>query len=91
MKAVKVNALPGYKLQVTFDDGISGVIDLNELVKIGIFSPLQNQELFSKAFTTGYSIAWSEELEIDAVAIYAEIVNKNPEDILSDTLVYAAN
>jgi hypothetical protein len=28
-------------------------------------------------YTTGYSIAWSDELKIDVMTIYAEIVNKN--------------
>ncbi|MES2427382.1 MAG: DUF2442 domain-containing protein [Bacteroidota bacterium] len=91
MKAVSVNALPEYKIQVTFDDGVSGVIDLKDFIGKGIFSELLKTELFNKVYTTGYSIAWSEELEIDMIAIYAEIVNKKPEDILSASLNYATN
>jgi hypothetical protein len=37
MKAVTANALPGYKLQVTFDDGVSGVTDLKDFIGKGIF------------------------------------------------------
>lgn len=91
MKAVTVNALPGYKLEVTFDDGVSGVIDLKDFIGKGIFLDLKNPDLFNKVYTTGYSIAWSDELEIDLIAIYAEIVHKTPEDILSATLSYATS
>lgn len=91
MKAINVSVLPGYKLQVTFDDGVSGIINLKDFIGTGIFSALKDEDLFNKAYTTGYSIAWSDELEIDAIAIYAEIINKKPEDILSVNLSYASN
>jgi hypothetical protein len=39
----------------------------------------------------GYSIAWSDELEIDAIAIYAEILDKKAQDILAANLNYATN
>lgn len=91
MKAISVNAMPGYKLQVTFDDGVSGVVDLKDFIGHGVFSDLKNEELFNKAYATGYSIAWNDELEIDAIAVYAELTNKSPEKILSANLNYAAN
>jgi len=91
MKAISVSAIPAYKLKVTFDDGISGIIDLHQFVEKGIFSVLKDERLFNKVYTTGYSIAWTEDLEIDALYIYAEIVNKKPEDLLSANLHYASN
>jgi len=91
MKIRNVKPLPGFKLQVTFDDAICGVIDLKEYIKHGIFSVLQNEESFNQVYTNGYAVAWSEDLEIDALAIYAEILNKDPNDVLSADLKYAAN
>jgi hypothetical protein len=91
MKAVHVNVLPDYRLQVTFDDGVSGVVDLKDFIGNGIFAELKNTALFDKAYTTGYSVAWSEELEIDVIALYAEILNKKPEDILFANFNYATN
>ncbi len=29
--------MPGYKLQVTFEDGVSGVVDLKDLVQTSVF------------------------------------------------------
>ena len=91
MRITNVNTMPGYKVQVAFDDGVSGVINLKEFVAKGIFSDLRDEQLFNKVYTNGYSIAWSDELEIDALTVYAEILGKKPEEILSRTFSHAAN
>jgi hypothetical protein len=91
MKVIGVNPLQGYQLQVTFDDGVSGVIDLKRFIENGVFSVLQNEDTFNKVYTNGYSIVWDDELEIDSLTVYAEILNKKPEDILTENLKYATN
>jgi len=91
MKVIKVLAIPEYKIQVTFDDGVSGIIDLKNYIQTGIFTSLNNKETFNKVYSTGYSVAWSDDLEIDALNIYAEISGKKPEDIFSLNSSYAAN
>ena len=91
MKVTNVNVLSGYKLQVVFDDGVSGVIDLKDFIGKGVFSSLADKTLFNKVYSTGYSIAWNDNLEIDAVTVYAELLNKNPADVLSATFSYASN
>lgn len=91
MKVISVKALPKYRILVLFEDGVTGEIDLNELVGIGIFAELKDENLFSKVYSPGYSIAWSEELEIDAFAIYAELLSKRPENVLKSTYFYASN
>jgi hypothetical protein len=90
MKATHVKALPEYNISVAFDDGLHGIIDFKELVSNGIFQPLKDEKVFSGVYTTGYSIAWSDELEIDALTIYAELLNKHPEAVLK-TGSYASN
>lgn len=82
MKAIRVKAVSGYKVAVWFEDGANGQIDLSELVRHGIFMELRDESRFAQVYTTGYSIAWSDELEIDALTIYAELLNKNPEEVL---------
>ncbi|RYE09388.1 MAG: DUF2442 domain-containing protein [Sphingobacteriaceae bacterium] len=37
MKAIQVKPLINYQLQVDFEDGISGKIDLSDLVQKGVF------------------------------------------------------
>ncbi len=91
MKAIEVKALGGYRINVVFDDGISGVIDLNDLIQKGIFQKLKDEHAFQNVYTDGSAIAWSEELEIDADNIYAELLQKEPSQILHKPLYNAAD
>ncbi len=91
MKVLEVKHLVDYTISVKFDDGVSGTIRLNDLVTKGIFQPLKDKVTFAKVYTTGYSIAWSNELEIDAANIYAEITGKDFGEIMNPKLSYASN
>ena len=42
----KVVSLPGYKLEISFSDGVTGIIDLSESVGRGIFSPPSEEAFF---------------------------------------------
>ena len=76
MKVRGVKYVSDYTIHVSFEDGLEGNIVLDELVDKGIFSILKNKALFSKVYTKGYSIAWSEDLEIDSDTIYKDITGK---------------
>ena len=91
MKVSDVKYLKDYIISITFEDGIVGTIDLSDLVNQGIFSVLKDKEQFSKIFTTGYSIGWSEELEIDIAEIYSEISGKNSGEFFNTNISYATN
>ena len=91
MKVTSVRPAKGYKVDVVFDDGVSGIINLKEFVTQGIFSDLKDEHLFNKVYTNGYSIAWSDELEIDALTVYAEVSGKKPEDMLNHHFSHASN
>ena len=91
MKVSDVKYIKDYIISITFEDGIVGTIDLSDLVNKGIFSVLKDKEQFSKIFTTGYSIGWSEELEIDIAEIYSEISGKNPGEFFNTNISYATN
>lgn len=91
MKITIAKAIPDYKIEVTFDDGVSGIIDLKEFIANGIFSELKDEHFFKRVYTNGYSIAWSEELEIDMLTVYAELSGKKPEDIQCHNFSHALN
>ena len=61
------------------------------MVQKGIFKVLQHKSEFAKVYTNGYSIAWSNELEIDATAIYSDLTGKNFGDILNPKFTHATN
>jgi hypothetical protein len=91
MKVTGVKYLTDYCINVSFDDGVSGIVNLENLVQKGIFKVLQDKTLFEKVYTTGYSIAWSEALEIDTTAIYLEITGKNWGDLYESRFSYATD
>jgi len=91
MKVQEVKYIADYTISIKFDDGISGTIQLKDLVQKGIFKVLQDKNLFAKVYTNGYSIAWSNELEIDATTIYAELTGKHFGEIFTPKLSHASN
>jgi hypothetical protein len=90
MKIVSVISTGGYTLQVAFEDGIKGRVDLSGLVKTGVFTVLKDEQRFAAVSTNGYSVAWSDELEIDAATIYSELSGKDPANFFSKG-TYATN
>lgn len=58
---------------------------------IHIFEVLKDKAKFEKVYTTGYSIAWSKELEMDALSIYLDITGKHFGDISHSKFTYAAD
>jgi hypothetical protein len=91
MRVIRVTHLKDYSIHVVFDDGVEGDVCLNDLVELGIFRVLKDPSLFSKVYTTGYSIAWSDQLEIDVATIYAELSGKTPAEAFSPAHIYAAD
>jgi hypothetical protein len=91
MKVQEVKYIADYIISIKFDDGVNGTIELNDLVQKGIFKVLQDKNQFAKVFTNGYSIAWSNELEIDATTIYSELTGKHFGEILTPKFSHATN
>ena len=90
MKIKNVTYAGKYAIQVEFEDGINGIVNLSDLVDSGIFSILKDPIQFAKVYTTGYSIAWSDNLEIDAANIYSELTGKDPASYFAQSS-YATN
>ena len=90
MKIKNVKYTGDYSIEVEFEDGINGIVDLSEFIGTGIFSILKDPLQFAKVYTTGYSVAWSDDLEIDAANIYSELTGKDPATYFTQT-TYATN
>jgi len=78
IRPIKVTALPGYKVRVTYADGITGVLDLSDVAGSGVFKPLKDVAFFKKVYLGDHGqIAWSDEIEICPDAAYLEVTGKN--------------
>jgi hypothetical protein len=74
VKAVEV-AGP-FRLRVTFFDGLSGIVDMAELVRspdAGVFAALADPAAFAQAFVLYGAVAWPGELDLAPDAMYDEI------------------
>jgi len=91
MKLKEVRHLADYSLFVKFEDGTQGHINLEPLVQKGIFQVLKDIKEFSKAYSTGYSIAWSQDLEIDSDAVYMELTGKSIDELFRVNIEDATN
>ena len=89
MNIESVHFVEGYTLHLKFQDGIEGDVDLSDLVSGGIFKVLQDKELFCKAYSNGYSLAWSDELEIDADNLYLDVTGEKMSRVNSKNPTHA--
>lgn len=73
---VAVQPLEGYQLQIRFEDGVEGVVNLNQLVQFsGVFSPLQDPTYFAQVQVHPElgTIVWDNGADLDPDVLYAVI------------------
>lgn len=74
VQARRVRALPDYKLEVVFDDGMMGVIDLSEFVATGeITAPLRDPDFFSRVFVEMGVPTWPNGCDVDAIHLHMQM------------------
>jgi hypothetical protein len=77
-----VEALPGYKIRITYSDGVQGMIDMSGDIGRGVFAPLADEAFFRTVHVGRHGqIAWSEDIEICPDSAYEEIAAKKAADI----------
>ena len=47
-KIAKVKVLEGYRLELGFDDGVSGIVDVSDLVGKGVFALWRDRRAFEE-------------------------------------------
>lgn len=74
-RIVEVEARAGYRIWIRFEDGVSGEVDLSELVGKGVFRRWENEDEFRKVFIdseTG-TVAWPGEIDLAPDALYRDV------------------
>ena len=80
LRPAKIEPLPGYRIRLTYPDGVEGIIDLTADVGRGVFAPLADEAFFRTVHIGQYGqIAWSEDIEICSDSAYDEITTKPAE------------
>jgi hypothetical protein len=78
-----VQVLPGHKLQLRFDDGVAGEVDLSTDAGKGIFGPWRDPGHFAsvKIAHRGRALEWPGDIDLCADALYLEISGQTVEEL----------
>ena len=77
---VSVQPMGGYRLQLRFEDGIEGEVDIATIISFdGIFAPLQEQAEFRKVSVDPElgTICWPNGADLDPDVLYARIAGED--------------
>ena len=78
----KVKVLPGYRLELEFDDGVSGTVDLSEAVGKGVFAVWRDPLVFEQVgIGSAGELVWGEKIDLCPDALCLKVTGKKPEDM----------
>jgi len=78
----KVKVLPGYCLELEFDDGVSGTVDLTEAVGKGVFALWRDPLAFDQVrIGSSGELVWGDRIDLCPDALYLKVTGKKPEDL----------
>lgn len=81
-RIAKVKVLPEYRLELEFDDGVSGTVDLSEAVGKGVFAVWRDPIVFERVrIGSSGELVWGEQVDLCPDALYLKVTGKKPEDI----------
>ena len=58
LHVIDVKYIDNYRLKLTFNNDVTGVIDLQPELYGEIFEPIQDKSLFQQVYLTGRTIEW---------------------------------
>ena len=81
-KITNVAVTKGYTLELTFDTGEKGFVDLTPLAGKGVFRLWDDMNAFrSVQIGQQGELAWGEDIDLCPDALYLEATGKRPEDV----------
>ena len=76
---VKVKPLKGFRVQLEFEDGANGEIDIRKLIKFrGVFEPLKDESFFAKVDINPEwgTIFWPNGADLDPDVLYSMVTGE---------------
>ena len=81
-RIVGVRVLEKYRLDLTFDDGTRGSVDLADLAGKGVFSEWNDPGAFARVrIGPSGELAWGDRIDLCPDALYLRVTGKKPEDL----------
>ena len=75
-RVTRVEALSGLRLRVAFADGLTGMVDLSDMVqspRAGVFAALSDPTLFAQVRLEYGAVTWPGDLDLAPDAMHAAI------------------
>lgn len=73
-KVLSVKALDGYRLDVVFEDGVSGIVNLQDDLEGPVFGPLKDEGFFRQVQVDGFgAICWPNGADLAPDALHDEL------------------
>ncbi len=83
IRALEVEARKGRKIWLRYSDGSAGEVDLSDLARRGVFRVWDQVGVFEGVHVAPHgAVAWNDEIELCADALYLELTGKSPEEML---------
>lgn len=82
---VAVEPTARYRLRLTFDDGVTGEVDVSDLVPfVGVFESLRDETAFRQVRVDLESgtVTWPGGADLDPLVLYAIMTGSQVEDLL---------
>jgi Protein of unknown function (DUF2442) len=82
MIITQAKALPGFRLELTFESGETGVVDLSSFAGRGVFAAWEQPGLFERVTITDQgAVEWPGEIDLCPDSLYLRMTGKRAEDI----------
>ncbi len=72
----EANYIKDYQLELTFNDGASGIVDLEDHLNGKIFEPLKNIDYFKKFELDSWTLTWPNESDFAPEFLYELVTDK---------------
>ena len=81
-KITGVKVLESYRLELTFADGVRGIVDLSDLVENGVFALWHDYKAFEQvSIGSSGKLVWGGQIDLRPDALYLKATGKKPEDV----------
>jgi hypothetical protein len=81
-KVTSVRVRENYLLELRFDDGVSGDIDLSGLVGEGVFAAWRDRRFFGRVrIGSSGELVWGDVIDLCPDALYLKVTGKTPEEL----------
>ncbi len=81
-KVTKVNVLEGFRLELAFDDGVRGTVNLSDLAGHGVFEAWRDRHAFEQVqIGPSGELVWGDRIDLCPDSLYLRTTGLKPEDL----------